>query len=64
MSLRAQMPPVLILGATGLIGQFLTARLTQARVAYLEVSRRALQRDQHWLQVDLADPDLASKLPA
>ncbi len=64
MILRAQMPPVLVLGATSLIGQFLTARLTQARVAYLEVSRRASQRDQHWLQADLADPDLASKLPA
>ena len=56
--------PVLVLGATSLIGGFLTARLTAASVAFIEVSRRAPRLDRRWLQADLGDPDLASKLPA
>ena len=56
-------PPVLVLGATSLIGGFLTQRLTAASVACVEVSRRAPRLDRRWLQADLGDPDLAAKLP-
>ena len=63
MSARRPTPPVLVLGATSLIGGFLTDRLRDACVEYLEVSRQAPPLDRPWLQADLSDPDLASKLP-
>ena len=57
-------PPVLVLGATSLIGEFLTARLTQDCIPFVEVSRQEARLDRRWLQADLGDPDLGSKLPA
>jgi nucleoside-diphosphate-sugar epimerase len=53
--------PVLVLGATSLIGRFALPRLRAAGTAHLALSRTADQAG--WTKADLADPDLASKLP-
>jgi nucleoside-diphosphate-sugar epimerase len=55
-------PPVFVLGATSLIGEFLTRRLAQDGQAFTALSRRPPE-DMDWLQADLADHDLKAKLP-
>lgn len=55
-------PVVLVLGATSLIGEFLTRRMVQQGLAFTALSRRP-PRDMDWLQADLADHDLAARLP-
>jgi nucleoside-diphosphate-sugar epimerase len=64
MKSRGPSPPALVLGATSLIGRFLSRRLTDDCVPFVEVSRQAPRLDRRWLQADLTDPDLAAKLPA
>jgi nucleoside-diphosphate-sugar epimerase len=53
--------PVLVLGATSLIGRFAVPRLQAAGIAFHPLSRNADRPG--WVKADLADPDLASKLP-
>ncbi|MBO9557588.1 MAG: NAD-dependent epimerase/dehydratase family protein [Caulobacter sp.] len=55
--------PVLVLGATSLIGQFLLARLNAVGVTPISLSRRPPSDDVCWIDGDLADPDLAEELP-
>jgi len=55
--------PVLVLGATSLIGDFLLARLKAAGVEPTALSRRPPSDDVCWVDADLADPDLAEELP-
>jgi nucleoside-diphosphate-sugar epimerase len=55
--------PVLVLGATSLIGDFLLARLNAAGVEPMALSRRPPSDDVCWVDADLADPDLADELP-
>jgi nucleoside-diphosphate-sugar epimerase len=54
--------PVLVLGATSLIGRFAWPRLVRARVAATALSRTA-DGAPGWLRADLAEPDLAARLP-
>jgi nucleoside-diphosphate-sugar epimerase len=54
--------PVLVLGATSLIGRFALPRLAEAGINHVALSRTADQAG--WVKADLSDPDLASKLPA
>lgn len=54
--------PVLVLGATSLIGRFALPRLRAAGIAHVALSRTGGQPG--WVKADLSDPDLASKLPA
>jgi nucleoside-diphosphate-sugar epimerase len=63
MTPRPPSPPVLVLGATSLIGGFLTARLQAECFDFIEVSRNPPRLDRRWLQADLGDPDLAARLP-
>ena len=56
--------PVLVLGATSLIGAFLLARLKAAGIEPISLSRRPPTDDVCWVDADLADPDLADQLPA
>jgi nucleoside-diphosphate-sugar epimerase len=58
-------PKLLVMGATSLIGRFLMPRLTQAGMGVTAISRvgRPASLGVHWLQGDLADPDLAQRLP-
>jgi nucleoside-diphosphate-sugar epimerase len=53
--------PVLVLGATSLIGRFVLPRLKSAKLAHVPVSRAADLPD--GVRADLADPDLAARLP-
>ena len=55
--------PVLVLGATSLIGDFLLARLNAAGIEPMALSRRPPSDDVCWVDADLADPDLADELP-
>jgi nucleoside-diphosphate-sugar epimerase len=54
--------PVLVLGATSLIGRFLMPRLAAQGTKTFALSRTASSQD-GWLQGDLAAPDLESLLP-
>ncbi len=54
--------PVLVLGATSLIGRFVVPRLAEAGVDHVALSRTADQAG--WVKADLSDPELASRLPA
>jgi nucleoside-diphosphate-sugar epimerase len=58
-------PKLLVLGATSLIGRFLMPRLTQAGMDVTAISRvrQPASLGAHWLQGDLADPDVAHRLP-
>ena len=56
--------PVLVLGATSLIGAFLLARLKAAGIEPISLSRRPPTDDVCWVDADLADPNLADQLPA
>ena len=63
-----QLPPsrkLLVLGATSLIGRFLMPRLSRAGLEVVAISREAQPAVDgvRWLQGDLADPDLAARLP-
>lgn len=55
--------PVLVLGATSLIGEFLLARLNGAGITPISLSRRPPTDDVCWVDGDLADPNLADELP-
>ena len=54
--------PVLVLGATSLIGRFALPRLAAMGVEFVALSRTASDA-LGWLQADLSDPDLAVRLP-
>lgn len=56
--------PVLVLGATSLIGGHLLARLKSEGLDPVAISRRPPSNDACWLDGDLKDPDLADRLPA
>jgi nucleoside-diphosphate-sugar epimerase len=55
--------PVLVLGATSLIGEFLLSRLNAAGVEPMALSRRPPSDDVCWVDADLSDPNLAEELP-
>jgi len=55
--------PVLVLGATSLIGDFLLTRLNAAGAEPMALSRRPPSDDVCWIDADLSDPDLAEELP-
>jgi nucleoside-diphosphate-sugar epimerase len=55
--------PVLVLGATSLIGRFALPRLQALGVETFALSRTAPDAP-GWVRADLSDPDLASRLPA
>src|SRR3954466_268133 len=55
--------PVLVLGATSLIGEFLLARLNALGITPISLSRRPPSDDVCWVDGDLADPNLAGELP-
>ena len=55
--------PILVLGATSLIGEFLLDRLRALDLAPIAVSRRPPAADLCWLDADLSDPDLVEGLP-
>ncbi|OYW26697.1 MAG: epimerase [Caulobacter sp. 12-67-6] len=55
--------PVLVLGATSLIGGYLLERLRAAGVDPVAVSRRPPPGEACWLDADLADPHLEDGLP-
>ena len=55
--------PVLVLGATSLIGEFLLARLNAAGIEPISLSRRPPTDDVCWVDGDLADPNLVDELP-
>jgi nucleoside-diphosphate-sugar epimerase len=55
--------PVLVLGATSLIGEFLLARLNALEITPISLSRRPPTDDVCWVDGDLADPNLADELP-
>ena len=55
--------PILVLGATSLIGGFLLDRLRALDLAPIAVSRRPPGADLCWLDADLSDPDLVDGLP-
>lgn len=52
-------PPILVLGATSLIGRFLTPRLAAAGRPLVGVSRQG----EDWLRVDLTRPEGRARLP-
>jgi len=54
--------PVLVLGATSLIGRFALPQLRAAGVETFALSRTAPD-ERGWVRADLSDPDLAAKLP-
>jgi len=60
--LGAIQTPILVLGATSLIGRFLTLRLAALGLQSSFLSRRATA-ETGWVTGDLADPDLAAVLP-
>lgn len=55
--------PVLVLGATSLIGRHLMARLKDEGLDPIAFSRRPPAADACWVGGDLKDPDLAERLP-
>ncbi|AAK25387.1 NAD-dependent epimerase/dehydratase family protein [Caulobacter vibrioides] len=55
--------PVLVLGATSLIGRHLMARLKDEGLDPVAFSRRPPPGDACWIGGDLKDPDLAERLP-
>jgi nucleoside-diphosphate-sugar epimerase len=55
--------PVLVLGATSLIGRHLMARLKAEGLDPVAFSRRPPPGDACWIGGDLKDPDLAERLP-
>jgi nucleoside-diphosphate-sugar epimerase len=55
--------PVLVLGATSLIGRFALPRLGAEGVDFRALSRTAPD-EPGWVRADLADPELAAKLPS
>ncbi|OYX06427.1 MAG: epimerase [Caulobacter vibrioides] len=55
--------PVLVLGATSLIGRHLMARLKGEGLDPIAFSRRPPSGDACWIGGDLKDPDLAERLP-
>src|SRR6185437_8734720 len=55
--------PVLVLGATSLIGRFALPRLRGMGAEAVALSRTAPDAP-GWVRADLSDPDLASRLPA
>jgi len=55
--------PVLVLGATSLIGDFLLTRLNAAGVEPMALSRRPPSDDVCWVDADLSDPNLDEELP-
>lgn len=55
--------PVLVLGATSLIGGFMLARLNAQGITPISLSRRPPSDDVCWVDGDLADPNLADELP-
>ena len=54
--------PVLVLGATSLVGRFALPRLQAAGVEHVALSRTAPDA-QGWVRADLWDPELAARLP-
>ena len=64
MSVALPPPPALVLGATSLIGFFLTQRLSDGCISFVAVSRQPPHLDRGWLQADLTDPDFAARLPS
>src|SRR4051812_34592472 len=54
--------PVLVLGATSLVGRFVLPRLQAAGVETVALSRTAPE-EPGWLRADLSDPGLQAKLP-
>jgi uncharacterized protein YbjT (DUF2867 family) len=60
--LGALQTPILVLGATSLIGRFLRPRLDTLGLPSFSLSRRAIAQA-GWVLGDLADPDLAAVLP-
>jgi nucleoside-diphosphate-sugar epimerase len=56
--------PVLVLGATSLIGRHLMDRLRAAEVDPVAISRRPPTGDACWLDADLSDPHLEEALPS
>jgi nucleoside-diphosphate-sugar epimerase len=61
--LSALQTPVLVLGATSLIGRFALPRLQAAGVEHVALSRSA-PNEGGWVRADLWDPALADHLPA
>jgi nucleoside-diphosphate-sugar epimerase len=57
-------PPVLVLGATSLIGRRLMPRLEASALAVFALSRQAEPGRAGWLRGDLSAPDLDAVLPA
>ena len=55
--------PVLVLGATSLIGRWLMAALRDQGAEPIAVSRRPPSDEACWLDADLADPNLEAGLP-
>jgi nucleoside-diphosphate-sugar epimerase len=55
--------PVLITGATSLVGGFLLARLAATGCDAAALSRRPPPDDPRWIEADLAWPDLEAALP-
>ncbi len=55
--------PVLVLGATSLIGEHLLARLNALGTTPISLSRRPPTDDVCWVDGDLTDPNLADELP-
>ena len=55
--------PVLVLGATSLVGRFVLPRLETAGVETFALSRAAPDAP-GWVRADLSDPDIDSKFPA
>ena len=56
--------PLLVLGATSLVGRFLLPRLQAAGLDYVALSRDPpAGAGGRWLKGDLADPELGAKLP-
>ncbi|HEY0053530.1 MAG TPA: epimerase, partial [Caulobacteraceae bacterium] len=54
--------PVVVLGATSLIGRFVPARAAAAGVPIVQVSRRGGE-GAGWIAADLVAPGLAGRLP-
>lgn len=55
--------PVLVMGATSLIGRHLLDRLGDAAIDAMALSRRPPSGDARWLNADLSDPHLERALP-
>jgi nucleoside-diphosphate-sugar epimerase len=55
--------PVLVLGATSLVGRFVSPRLEAAGIESFALSRTA-PAESGWVRADLSAPDLEARLPA